>query len=92
MMKAISQIQLAAILLVVTLATVGVPRSIEAQTGPLCPAAGADTGCGAIIIISDAGASVTFTGQPPYDGYEDTLVGVFNASSLPISSLGLASS
>src|ERR1022692_3011417 len=36
-----------------------------------CPAAGADTTCGAIITVTDAGASILYTGQGPYDGFDD---------------------
>jgi len=56
-----------------------------------CPAVGADSTCGTIITISDTGATVTSTGQPPYDGIEDTLVGVVNNSRLPVSAMGLKS-
>lgn len=48
-----------------------------------CPAFGADTTCGWAITITDKGATVTQTGQGPYDGSDDTLVGVINNSSLP---------
>lgn len=57
-----------------------------------CPAVGQDTTCGTIITISDNGVSIQSTGQGPYDGIEDTLVGVVNKSSQPISRLGLRSS
>jgi hypothetical protein len=57
-----------------------------------CPAVGADSTCGAVITVTDTGATVSFTGQGPYDGNDDTLVGVINNSSLPIVALGLSSS
>jgi YVTN family beta-propeller protein len=62
-----------------------------------CPAFGADTTCGTIITLTNTGATVTTTGQPPYDTYDgiigdDTLVGVVNNSNTPITSLGLSSS
>lgn len=57
-----------------------------------CPAFGADTTCGVVITITDKGATVTSTGQPPYDSIEDTLVGVVNNSNIPITSLVLHSS
>ena len=57
----------------------------------VCPPVGNDTDCGTIITISDSGVSVSSTGQGPYDGIEDTLVGVVNTSSLPIHALGLKS-
>lgn len=48
--------------------------------------------CGAIITIQNAGSSVTFTGVGPYDGIDDTMIGVVNHSSHPISVIGLTSS
>jgi hypothetical protein len=56
-----------------------------------CPAFGADTDCGVIITITDTGATVSFTGQGPYDSVEDTLVGVVNNSKLPIRSIVVTS-
>jgi hypothetical protein len=64
------------------------PRLSFAQ---VCPAAGRDTGCGTIITIRDNGVSVASTGQGPYDGGDDTLVGVVNNSSRPVFALGLQS-
>lgn len=58
----------------------------------VCPAVGKDTDCAVIITVTDSGATVAFTGQGPFDGVEDTLVGVVNKSKLPLSSLGLTSS
>jgi hypothetical protein len=55
-----------------------------------CPAVGADTTCGTIITITDAGATVSFTGQGPFDGNDDTLVGIVNNSSRPVSTLRLS--
>jgi hypothetical protein len=56
-----------------------------------CPAIGNDTGCGTVITITDSGATVTQTGQGPYDGSDDTLVGVVNNSSQPVALLNLSS-
>jgi hypothetical protein len=65
--------------------------SASAQTG-VCPAVGQDTGCGVIITINDTGpAQISFTGQGPFDGIEDTLVGVINNSSVPVASITLYS-
>ena len=47
--------------------------------------------CGAIITIQDAGSSVTFTGVGPYDGFDDTMIGIVNHSSHSISVIGLSS-
>ncbi len=43
-----------------------------------CPGFGADTSCGSIITITQTGATVTQTGMGPYDGSDDTLIGVVN--------------
>src|SRR5947207_11314105 len=56
-----------------------------------CPAVGHATTCGAIITISDTGATVSLTGQGPYDGSDDTLVGVVNNSNLPVTAVGIQS-
>jgi hypothetical protein len=56
-----------------------------------CPAFGADTDCGVIITITDTGATVSFTGQGPYDSIEDTLVGVVNNSKVPIRAIVITS-
>ena len=58
----------------------------------VCPAVGNDSDCGVIITITDSGASLAFTGQGPYDGAEDTLVGVVNNSSQSVSALGVTAS
>ncbi len=58
----------------------------------LCPAVGSDIDCGAIITVSNTTADVSLTGQGPYDGQDDTLVGVVNKSSNPLYSLDLSSS
>src|SRR5487761_2715884 len=60
-----------------------------------CPAIGQDTiGC-ALIITIDSSGGVSVSPGPnigmPYDGVEDTLIGVVNNSSQPISSLALSS-
>ncbi len=57
-----------------------------------CPAFGFDTTCGTIITITpQLGAVITTTGQGPYEGADDTLVGVVNNSTVPIKSLVLLS-
>jgi hypothetical protein len=61
--------------------------------GAQCPAFGADTTCGTIITINTgSGAVITQTGQGPYDGFDDTMVGVVNNSNVPITSLIISSS
>src|ERR1700738_5525995 len=43
-----------------------------------CPTVGNDTGCGAVIPVTGTGATFMPTGMGPYDGSDDTLVGVVN--------------
>ena len=65
------------------------PSLLQAQ----CPQVGDISGCGAVITVTDFGASVSFTAQGSYDalhGYY-SLIGIINNSSNPISSLGLGS-
>ncbi|HEY1580434.1 MAG TPA: hypothetical protein VGF82_25515 [Terracidiphilus sp.] len=57
----------------------------------VCPAVGNDNNCGIIITITDTDATVTVTGQGPYDGADDTLIGVVNNGRVPISTLRLNS-
>lgn len=66
------------------------------QVGPaaavVCPAVGGDTNCGVLITVTKTGASASPTGQqPPYDGVDDTLVGVANNSGKLVRALGLSS-
>lgn len=56
-----------------------------------CPAIGNDTTCGTIITVTNTTVSISTTKQGPYDGNDDTLVGVVNSSSKPIMTLTLAS-
>lgn len=53
-----------------------------------CPAIGADTGCGILITFNADGTTTIATdpGQPPFDGIEDTLVGVQNNAKVAIPS------
>jgi hypothetical protein len=63
----------------------------SAQSTAVCPAVGEDTDCGLIITITDTGANIALTGQPPFDGDDDTLVGVVNKTNRPIVGIGLRS-
>jgi hypothetical protein len=56
-----------------------------------CPAVGNDTGCGFVITVTDTGKTIAATGQGPYDGSDDTLIGVINNSFLPVTILDLSS-
>jgi hypothetical protein len=57
-----------------------------------CPAVGDDTGCAILIVLNDNGAQIlTDPSQGPFDGVEDTLIGVLNnttsttVTSVPVS-------
>jgi lysophospholipase L1-like esterase len=57
-----------------------------------CPTIGADTSCGILIWVTDSGTYVLGdASQGPYDGSDDTLIGVLNQSSSPVSSIPLTS-
>jgi PKD repeat protein len=57
-----------------------------------CPAVGADSTCGLLLDVTSSGVTVLEDpSQGPYDGSDDTLVGVINQSSSPINSLALTS-
>ena len=77
--------------LLASVALFGNPSGAHAAS--VCPALGNDTDCGVIIDVTDSGATISVTGQGPYDGADDTLVGVVNQSTknLPVSSLNLTS-
>lgn len=75
-----------------TPATSTLPANVTAaQIAAICPAIGNDSECGAVIIIGSSGETIYYTGQGPYDGREDTLVGVLNQSGSPVSSIDLSS-
>jgi RHS repeat-associated protein len=58
-----------------------------------CPAVGADTSCGILVQITDGGSNTLVDpSQGPYDGADDTLIGVLNSSSTTVSTLTLSSS
>lgn len=66
----------------------------HSQVDPMftqCPAIGADTGCAILLTINPDGTVTVQTdpSQTPYDGVEDTLVGVQNNSSFPVTTLHL---
>lgn len=66
----------------------------SAATYGECPSVGANTGCAILITIGSSGTPVVAqdTSQGPYDGSDDTLVGVLNNSSSTVFSLPLSSS
>ena len=73
-----------------TLAALTILILASPANASVCPAVGSDTDCGVIITVTDTGSSIYFTGQGPYDGIEDTLVGVINNSKIPINTLGIS--
>lgn len=57
-----------------------------------CPALGADTSCGILVQVTDSANNIIGDpSQGPYDGSDDTLIGVLNSSSDSIGSLTLSS-
>src|SRR5437899_2620846 len=72
------------------------PTRLAAATLPTppftqCPPVGFDTSCAVLIVFNADGSRTTLVDptQGPFDGIEDTLVGVQNNSASPISSLAL---
>ena len=63
------------------------PAAASAPTPPFtqCPAIGFDTSCAILIVVEPNGSFVPYADptQGPFDGIEDTLIGVQNESSLP---------
>jgi hypothetical protein len=58
-----------------------------------CPAIGDDSGCALLVDVTDAGTQVLQDStQGPYDGVDDTLLGVENDSSSPVTQVSLSSS
>ena len=72
-------------------------KPADAYTAPSppfnqCPAVGEDTGCALLIYVTPSGQAGV-AGDPtqaPFDGIEDTLIGVQNDSSAPLSSIPLS--
>ena len=85
-------------LLLLTLTCVGMVLLSSAITwagsaNPPCPQIGNANGCDVTITLNANGTStINVTGQPPYDGVEDQLVGITNNSTSTISSVSLSGS
>ena len=76
--------------MVAGLAFAAAPEAHAVPTG-LCPAVGSATDCGVVIVINPGGGlTITATGQPPYDGVEDTSIGVLNSSGATVTSIHLS--
>lgn len=74
--------------------TLAAPRAVAVPSPPFteCPAIGADTSCGVLVQVADGGTNIySDPGQGPYDGADDTLIGVVNDSIKPVASLQLSS-
>lgn len=70
------------------------PTAVAAPGVPFaeCPAIGLDTSCGVLVQVTDGATNIyNDPSQGPYDGSDDTLIGVVNNSSKPVSSLQLSS-
>ncbi|HEX3403217.1 MAG TPA: PEP-CTERM sorting domain-containing protein [Acetobacteraceae bacterium] len=62
----------------------------QATPSGVCPVVGSSTDCGAIITFGPGGAiSTVLTGSAPFDGIEDTSIGVVNNSGHSISTIHL---
>ncbi len=62
-----------------------------ADAFPQCPAVNKDTGCQFLITVTDKGVQVAQDpAQGPYDGEDDALIGIQNASSKAVSSIPLS--
>jgi hypothetical protein len=82
------------IFLTLSFFAVAIPARAQTPTPPFtqCPAAGLDTSCRILILIKADGGQRVLTDpnvSPTYDGADDTLIGVVNQSSTPISSIPL---
>ena len=75
--------------MVAGLAFAAAPGAQAAPSG-FCPVVGSSTDCGVIITFQANGSiTSTNTGSPPFDGIEDTSIGVHNLSSTPVSTIHL---
>jgi hypothetical protein len=79
---------------VVTAFAVGGASAVPSTPSPPfheCPAIGSSPSCGILIEFTDHGTNLLFDPSvPPFDNIEDTLVGVVNDSSAPVSSVRLS--
>jgi hypothetical protein len=69
------------------------PSSANAAEFSQCPHVDKDPGCQFLITVTSNGVTVTEDneGLGPYDGEDDTLVGIENTSSTPVSSIPISS-
>src|ERR1700734_4246648 len=69
------------------------PSAANAATFEQCPHVDKDTGCQFLITAPGSGTPTVAedASQGPYDGEDDTLVGIQNSSSKPVSSIPISS-
>jgi len=73
-------------------AAVAATALVAASAASAFPAYGLDSQPGIIITLANSGVSTTLTGLGPYDGIDDTYIGVINNSSFTLTALNLSSS
>ncbi len=82
------------VLLVVSCTALGASALVPTTAGaafPQCPAVNKDASCQFLITVGDKGVQVAEdAAQKPYDGEDDALIGIQNASSKPIASIPLS--
>ena len=83
---------IASLTMMVALATAG-PATASVPTPPFtqCPALGFDTSCAILIVVEPNESFVSYADptQGPFDGIEDTLIGVQNESKATVKSIAL---
>ncbi|MGD1059295.1 MAG: Ig-like domain-containing protein, partial [Solirubrobacteraceae bacterium] len=69
------------------------PTAASAAAFEQCPHVDKDTGCQFLITVTGSGSPTVAedASQGPYDGEDDTLVGIQNSSSTPVSSIPISS-
>jgi hypothetical protein len=72
-------------------AAIAIPPPPPTPPFTQCPPVGYDTGCAVLIILGPGGTKTTLTdpAQGPFDGVEDTLIGIQNNSGSTVSSFTL---
>jgi hypothetical protein len=81
-------------LIVFAMVAFGFPALSTTPPFTQCPAVGSDTSCALLVVINPGGGLSVYgdATQGPFDGGDDTLVGVYNNSSSSVGSINLTSS